>query len=72
MDEVPTGKAATEPVDRIRADLEEISEDRAAIRAALGSPTPDRLLKIAQAMRHGLADEQIFEACKIKCPGCKF
>src|SRR5256886_3163834 len=41
------------------------SEDRAAIRAALGSPTPDRLLKIAQAMRHGLSDEQIFEACKL-------
>ncbi len=41
------------------------SEDRAAIRAALGSPTPDRLLNIAQAMRHGLSDEQIFEACKI-------
>src|SRR5262249_24021327 len=41
------------------------SENRAAIRAALGSPTPDRLLKIAQAMRHGLSDEQIFEACKI-------
>ncbi len=41
------------------------SENRAAIRAALGSPTPDRLLKIAQAMRYGLSDEQIFEACKI-------
>ncbi len=41
------------------------SENRAAIRAALGSPTADRLLKIAQAMRHGLSDEQIFEACKI-------
>jgi len=41
------------------------SENRAAIRAALGSPTPDRLLKIAQAMRHGLSDQQIFEACKI-------
>src|ERR1700704_3713392 len=41
------------------------SEDRAAIRAALGSPTPDRLLKIAQAMRHGLSDEQVFEARKI-------
>jgi carbamoyl-phosphate synthase large subunit len=41
------------------------SENRAAIRAALGSPTPDRLLKIAQAMRHGLSNEQIFEACKI-------
>src|SRR5436309_7681233 len=41
------------------------SENRAAIRAALGSPTPDRLLKIAQAMRHGLSDQQIFEACRI-------
>ena len=35
------------------------------IRAALGTPTPDRLLKIAQAMRHGLTDEQIHTACKI-------
>jgi carbamoyl-phosphate synthase large subunit len=40
-------------------------ENRVAMRAALGSPTPDRLLKIAQAMRIGLSDEQIFEACKI-------
>ena len=36
-----------------------------AIRAALGTPTPDRLLKIAQAMRLGLSDEQIHTACKI-------
>ena len=41
------------------------AEDRNAIRAALGTPTPDRLLKIAQAMRHGLTDEQIHAACKI-------
>jgi carbamoyl-phosphate synthase large subunit len=41
------------------------SENRAVIRAALGSPTPDRLLKIAQAMRHGLSDQQIFDACRI-------
>src|SRR6185295_16833 len=41
------------------------SENRAAIRAALGSPTPDRLLKIAQAMRLGLSNHQIFDACKI-------
>jgi carbamoyl-phosphate synthase large subunit len=41
------------------------SEDRNAIRAALGTPTPDRVLKIAQAMRHGLTDEQIYTACKI-------
>src|SRR6266700_183259 len=41
------------------------SEDRAAIRAALGTPTPDRILAIAQAMRHGLTDAQIYAACKI-------
>ncbi|MGH6767661.1 MAG: carbamoyl-phosphate synthase large subunit [Xanthobacteraceae bacterium] len=41
------------------------AEDRNAIRAALGTPTPDRALKIAQAMRHGLSDEQIHAACKV-------
>ena len=40
-------------------------EDRNAIRAALGTPTPDRVLHIAQAMRHGLSDEQIHAACKV-------
>ena len=41
------------------------AENRSAMRAALGTPTPDRLLKVAQAMRHGLGDDQIFAACKI-------
>jgi carbamoyl-phosphate synthase large subunit len=40
-------------------------DDKNAIRAALGTPTPDRLLKTAQAMRLGLSDEQIHEICKI-------
>ncbi len=40
-------------------------EDRDAIRAALGTPTPDRLLQVAQAMRLGLTNEQIHGACKI-------
>ena len=40
-------------------------DDRNAIRAALGTPTPDRLLQVAQAMRLGLTDEQIHAACKI-------
>jgi len=40
-------------------------DDKNAIRAALGTPTPDRLLKVAQAMRLGFTDEQIFEACSI-------
>lgn len=40
-------------------------DDKNAVRAALGSPTPDRLLKAAQAMRLGLSDDEIFAACKI-------
>jgi len=40
-------------------------DDKNAIRAALGTPTPDRLLKIAQAMRLGLTDEQIHASCSI-------
>jgi carbamoyl-phosphate synthase large subunit len=39
-------------------------DDRNAIRAALGRPTPDRLLKIAQAFRHGATVEQIYDSCK--------
>jgi carbamoyl-phosphate synthase large subunit len=35
------------------------------IRAALGTPTPDRLLKLAQAMRLGAGDELIHNACRI-------
>ncbi len=40
-------------------------DDKSAIRAAIGTPTPDRLLKVAQAMRFGLTDAQIHAACKI-------
>jgi carbamoyl-phosphate synthase large subunit len=40
-------------------------DDKNAIRAALGTPTPDRLLKVAQAMRLGVSDEQIYASCKI-------
>jgi carbamoyl-phosphate synthase large subunit len=39
-------------------------DDKNAIRAALGLPTPDRLLKIAQAFRHGATVEQIHASCK--------
>ena len=35
------------------------------IRAALSKPTHDRLLVIAQAMRHGLSDDAIHQACKV-------
>jgi carbamoyl-phosphate synthase large subunit len=40
-------------------------DDRNAIRAALGTPTPDRLLQVAQAMRLGVSDELIYGACRI-------
>ena len=40
-------------------------DDKNAIRAALGVPTPDRLLIVAQAMRLGITDETIHDACRI-------
>ena len=39
--------------------------DRAAILSALGTPTPDRLLHVGQALRMGLTVSEIHEACKI-------
>jgi carbamoyl-phosphate synthase large subunit len=41
------------------------ADNKSAIRAALGTPTPDRLLKVAQAMRLGASDELIHNACRI-------
>jgi carbamoyl-phosphate synthase large subunit len=41
------------------------NENKNAIRAALGTPKPDRLLKVAQAMRLGASDELIHNACRI-------
>jgi carbamoyl-phosphate synthase large subunit len=41
------------------------ADNKAAIRAALGTPTPDRLLKVAQAMRLGASDDLIYTACRI-------
>ncbi|HEY6995934.1 MAG TPA: carbamoyl-phosphate synthase large subunit, partial [Xanthobacteraceae bacterium] len=40
-------------------------DDKNAVRAALGTPTPDRLLKVAQAMRLGFSDQDIHASCKI-------
>ena len=39
-------------------------DDKNAIRAALGTPTPDRILKIAQAFRMGATVAQVFDSCK--------
>jgi carbamoyl-phosphate synthase large subunit len=42
-------------------------DDRNAIKAALGTPTPDRLLKVAQALRLGFSKEEVHETCRIDC-----
>ena len=40
-------------------------DDKNAIRAALGTPSPDGILKVAQAMRLGTSDDDIHTACRI-------
>src|SRR5712672_541573 len=40
-------------------------DDKNALRAALGTPTPNRILQVAQAMRLGWSNEEIFNSCKI-------
>ena len=52
-------------LDEIEIDGIGQGDDKNAIRAAISTPTPDRLLKVAQAMRHGASDEQIHAACRI-------
>ena len=42
-----------------------LGDDKSAIRAALGTPTPDRILMLAQAMRLGFTDQDIHESCRI-------
>ena len=40
-------------------------DDKNAIRAALGTPSPDGVLKVAQAMRLGMSDADIHTACRV-------
>ncbi len=42
-----------------------LGDDKNVLRAALGVPAPDRLLVVAQALRHGMTQGEIFEACGI-------
>ncbi len=42
-----------------------LGDDKNVLRAALGRPTPDRLLVVAQALRHGMTPDEINEACGI-------
>ena len=41
------------------------TDDRNAVRAALGTPTPDRLRMVAQAIRMGTSLEDVHAMCKI-------
>ena len=40
-------------------------DDKNVIREALGTPTPDRLLKVAQALRLGVDHEQVYDSCRV-------
>jgi carbamoyl-phosphate synthase large subunit len=40
-------------------------DDRNALRAAIGKPSPDRLLKVAQALRFGTSVDEIHEVTRI-------
>ena len=40
-------------------------DDKNAIRAALGTPTPDRLRMVAQALRMGTSVEDVYQMCRI-------
>ena len=40
-------------------------DDKNVIRAAVSKPTPDRILKVAQALRLGFDVEQVYQSCRI-------
>ena len=42
-----------------------LGDDGNAMRAAIGKPTPDRLIKVAQALRFGLSVEDVHDVTKI-------
>src|ERR1700684_2232307 len=52
-------------LDEIEIDGLGHGDDHNVLRAAIGQPTPDRLLKVAQAMRLGMGVEEIHECSKI-------
>ncbi len=59
-----TGLAGLDEVEIPGAD--DPDTGRAAIKRALGMPTPDRLRVIAQAFRHGLSVEEVAAACSLR------
>jgi carbamoyl-phosphate synthase large subunit len=42
-----------------------LGDDKNILRGALGRPTPDRLLIVAQALREGMTKDEIHDACRI-------
>src|SRR5215208_5236388 len=52
-------------LDEIEIDGLGKGDDKNAIKAAIGTPTPDRLLKVAQALRLGVSHGEVYESCKI-------
>ena len=42
-----------------------LGDDRNAVKAALGTPTPDRILQVGQAFRLGFTIDEVHESCKI-------
>ena len=52
-------------LDEIEVEGLGIGDDRNAVKAAISTPTPDRILHVAQAMRLGFTDAEIHESCKI-------
>jgi carbamoyl-phosphate synthase large subunit len=53
-------------VDEIEIEGLGAGDDMNVMRAALGTPTPDRLLVVAQALRMGMGVDEIYRACKIE------
>ncbi len=52
-------------LDEIEIDGLGKGDDRNILRAAIGTPTPDRILKVAQAMRMGMDVEEIHDVSRI-------
>jgi carbamoyl-phosphate synthase large subunit len=61
-----TGLTGLDDIEIPGVDRNEISaDDKNAIRAAIGVPTPDRLRMVAQALRLGMSVEEVHDGCKI-------
>ncbi|SDG34297.1 carbamoyl-phosphate synthase large subunit [Limimonas halophila] len=60
-----TGLSGFDPVAIEGAVDEQGNVDSEAIRGALAEPVPDRLLRVAQAFRHGLSVDAVHKACRI-------